>query len=1177
MAMAPAFNLDLLPVFARGTILVGQDDELPPEALRRSGNVRLDRRQGAVTPRAGDVDLHGSALSATHLNGHWLSRLFGVSADFSFVQVATGAGESKFFRMAGTWGAETDILTVASAVPATSANITDGFYVPWIYWAGPALRKDNGTTLANVGIAAPAQPPASATLGTRERISINAMDSGSGSWALVNVGGIGHDANVKQEGTGSLTGTVAADTLATLRLGFTGALSHHTGTHDGPANNPSLVDGSENFITAGIKRGARVRNTTDGCEGTITRVAATEVFCDGGLTGGVDNDFDVGDAYEIFFNLDTFQIPVTTGTDDSGVASKLDRTVDTSEDFINTHGVVPGMLLVNTANGCVGTITAIATTTNPNDTLICTGGFSGSSENDFDNADTFTVVNDLVKDDDYLKLQVQVDFPERVEYLQLDWDRDTTTTANAFRTNYYTTHVPGTNLTPGHDTWTELLIPKSQFTKIGTTGDWKAIRCVQIGIQTSVTGGVTFRFDDLSLVGGYGIEGDIEYTAFYRNSTTGARGSPPKITAFDGSETVLFTIAVEAQRHPITLDLSNIDAPSDTQINQICIVRRGGTLTEPRLVLRMSDAVTSFTDKRSDLELVNAEILETDNDVPPSGTTVVIGGAGTNRLFYVSNRNEIFPSKSWQVDENRAENVPTLGAFRAGDGSAEVINGIFEGTTGFIFTEEGTYSVLGQSQDTFYAPRMNGSRGLAAKMGLTSGDGQIFFVATDGIYSMRGQVQVKITSAVDPIFQGQTVYEQAPIDRDLLQNSSLTWMPHPTTPMLLFTYQEDTVLNAFRQLALKRNPQTGQYTEAFFDSRTDYQLPHTYADPTTGRLFAVGNNARIYELETDAQLTDAGTAITMTLQTVASSQPNSQLDKQYESVVVEANTAGESLTTTVLYDRGAAPFALTAVSTTTDTSTALLRTNTTTRRHDIALKLSGVVDTLVKIFRVGWHTRVEPEPLTWHDSGEIALDLIQTGQRLEFEIDAPAAVTVTVYVDNVPKTATTLAATSGHQESVMLLPATGFQGRVFRVTMSSETPFYLYKALLWTVLIKPEALKWIQTDDVTFDRVHFCKRLSVDIDASAVVTATLYRDGVAQAARTIPATSGRQRVMVLLPDSQKARGFYVTLASDTAFRLYHLGLMVSPVGLPDAYQDRTLHQVPASAQDMGHPIYGAAA
>lgn len=68
-----------------------------------------------------------------------------------------------------------------------------------------------------------------------------------------------------------------------------------TGTHDG-ANNASVLTDSGASWTVDEFVGDTIRNTTDGSSGTVTANTATTITAT--LSGGTDNDWDTGDAYE---------------------------------------------------------------------------------------------------------------------------------------------------------------------------------------------------------------------------------------------------------------------------------------------------------------------------------------------------------------------------------------------------------------------------------------------------------------------------------------------------------------------------------------------------------------------------------------------------------------------------------------------------------------------------------------------------------------------------------------------------------------------------------------------------------------------------------------------------------------------------------------------------------------
>ena len=73
-----------------------------------------------------------------------------------------------------------------------------------------------------------------------------------------------------------------------------------TGTHTGGNNSADLQDTDEHFPARGITAGYRVINTTDGSNGTIISIKPGGNALAVTLAGGAENDFDTGDAYQIF-------------------------------------------------------------------------------------------------------------------------------------------------------------------------------------------------------------------------------------------------------------------------------------------------------------------------------------------------------------------------------------------------------------------------------------------------------------------------------------------------------------------------------------------------------------------------------------------------------------------------------------------------------------------------------------------------------------------------------------------------------------------------------------------------------------------------------------------------------------------------------------------------------------
>jgi hypothetical protein len=90
-------------------------------------------------------------------------------------------------------------------------------------------------------------------------------------------------------------GAVTATSLGTT----TGDL---TGVHAGSGNSANLVASGVNFVTAGVVVGMMVFNNTDSSKAQVTAISTTSTANDTlqmTLAGGTDNDWDVGDSYQV--------------------------------------------------------------------------------------------------------------------------------------------------------------------------------------------------------------------------------------------------------------------------------------------------------------------------------------------------------------------------------------------------------------------------------------------------------------------------------------------------------------------------------------------------------------------------------------------------------------------------------------------------------------------------------------------------------------------------------------------------------------------------------------------------------------------------------------------------------------------------------------------------------------
>jgi len=671
------------------------------------------------------------------------------------------------------------------------------------------------------------------------------------------------------------------------------------------------------------------------------------------------------------------------------------------------------------------------------------------------NLDTLTGGDTLVKNDDYIHLWLRVDRPERVTFIQIDVDvdADSTAVADSFRQNYYSIRLGAlTTLSQGINQWNQLQIRKSRFARYGTdtSRTWAQARGFRIALLTNSQGTVNFWVDDFKLRGGVGMEGDIEYTVCYRNSTTGARGNPPK----DANGVVLYTTKLTTNRQRINLTTTNVreggaNHPGDTQINRMMIWRRGGSFTTAVLVATIPDTdANPYLDNTSDETLVlTNQLLETDNDIPPAGATrVLFGPSASGHFFMIVDGYRLYFSKAYERLENRVENWPALSFAIIGDGSARAVAGIATATQTRVWTTERSYNVVGRGEDTFIPVALDGSRGAVGQFAVAAGDGFLYFVSQDGIYADAGGRQLKLTPAIDQFFQGLTVDGQVGWNTAQMALVRLAFLHESTGALLVMIYAESGSSTLNRFLVLKPNLQDGRLSECFFGASTLTTIQSLYLDSVNRELLTGTANGHVYRIEDPATYADISTAIAITARTKSYDFDQPQRGKFIAHAVVEGLTTSQNLTLTAHYDRAATSEVLGTVNTSTETELELLSTaNPETRRRDVALELTGSVSSRIAIARLGCFFEPQPELLTFLDSGLVSFNFIQQLKRFEWDINLIATSTLTVYADGSQVFQGQFLALAGRRNVPYALPP-GLRGRVWRITLvSSGAAFLCYR------------------------------------------------------------------------------------------------------------------------------------
>lgn len=671
-------------------------------------------------------------------------------------------------------------------------------------------------------------------------------------------------------------------------------------------------------------------------------------------------------------------------------------------------------------------------------------------------ASNLPVGDAAVKDDDYIHVRVRVDRPDHLVYMQIDIDLDTAVVANAFVNNYFSIRLPSlTWFNQGRDQWNQIQVRKSAFARFGTDTDkgWQLTQAMRLSFLTNNLGSITPYIDDIKLRGGFDLEGEIEYTAVYRNSTTSARGNPPKNSA----GAVLYTSKLTVNRQRVNVDISNLIEggaahPGDSQIDQIMLFRRGGTFATATLTETISDTASSphldEVTENSLLLLDAVTSLETDNDLPPTGSTrVLFGPDAQGVLFMIVDGVRIYFSKAFEDGENRAENWGTNNFFLAGDGAQRAIVGIATESERYFWTERATYQIVGIGINTFLPVEIPGSRGIVGQYAVTTGDGRIFFRASDGVYEQRGLQQIKLTGAIDPFFHGTEVDGEDPESTSAAARAEvrLAYHPDPAGSMVVMLYGSGGNVMPDKSLVLKPNPETGLHTEAFFDGSLLTQLQSLMVDDEDRTLLAGGADGHVYLIEDHQATTDAGTDIPIRARLKSLDGGLPAQDKHLAQALVEGNTGGAQLTTTAYYNRGEAFEVLGAASSTSPTTTMhFLPADATATWHDVMPELTATTSALITISRISLALAPLPVSTILFDTDDITFDDIQILKQLRLDIETQATVQITVYIEESVRDTRPLAHVVPRRVVDHDLVA-GLKGRTFRLQLTSSAPFRVYR------------------------------------------------------------------------------------------------------------------------------------
>jgi hypothetical protein len=762
---------------------------------------------------------------------------------------------------------------------------------------------------------------------------------------------------------------------------------------------------------------------------------------------------------------------------------------------------------------------------------------------------------------------------------QLSSIDDPRTTIEFIKTQIENSRSASLEAAGGRGTWTEWGVvgrpfPRSEFRRIGndSTRTWAGVTGVVFVLQTvDNTTGVQVWVDDLTFFGGSGPDSSLVGAAQYDwryihyDPRTGAKSLPSGVFA------TAQKLDLIRQAATLTPTLYAPMSFPDPFIRQR-FYRRGGTLpSDWRYVGQNSSNGGAFTDSLSDLSIVAAELLETDNDQPVTtvndvGTTLYgqplacIFGPVNDILFGCGDayrRGTLYWSKPLEFDH-----WPSFQYTDVCPPAEELLVGFILAGQPFVFSRAALYAVYPNVADAAIVSTHPTAcrKGPVERWCIATGFGFCFFVAYDGIYATNGGPEQNITDDwIRPLFHERTVGvpvldPRPPIDFSTLSVRYLRLFIEGT--YLWFLYR-DTSGN---QQVLRYNVNL-KYWEGFFDFGR--AISCVYADSFTKRTLLGGTTSgKIYTL---SGTTDDSLAINAYFFTGALNQGIPRAKKSYGDVWMEAETRGQTVTLTPYLDNYTTTLATSNfVSGATAGRTRFYADFPPSLGYDIGLKVAWQGGSQpIYIYKGGISYLPQPDEAEarasdWDVQGRLS-DKWVKGILLEVDTYGISK-SILVQGDGATQTTITVQA-SGRQVVEITWPE--FRARILRILPADETRWILYQ-FRWIFDEEPLQISRWESQPInhghTGEQTPLYANISIVSAAAVTLTLTAYRQDGTSVVKTYTLSSTAAAKTTLFVPFEAVRGtlFKYLFTSTAPFYLYREETVVvtQPWGIPDAIRAR---------------------
>lgn len=497
------------------------------------------------------------------------------------------------------------------------------------------------------------------------------------------------------------------------------------------------------------------------------------------------------------------------------------------------------------------------------------------------------------------------------------------------------------------------------FRRVGSTSgkDWTTVKAIRFTFK--VTRPTYVWLDEATIFGG--VNGSFEGDMLYRTT----------FVTVDGHESNPSPVSTAISVSREGVNLSSIPTSPDSQVNARNIYRGGGTLGAYYLVHTLSDnTTTTWTDNISDDQAtLDGVILQTDRDPPPAARGVA--GPFFNRLIIFNT--DANPNRFWWTKVNEPQYVPARNFNDVGDRNSGIV-AVTHHARVMVFYKTGSIHILAGDPD------INGTLeesdavvGALGPNAVAKGGGVDYLAGPDGVYEFNMHSARKLSTLIDPIFQGQAVtigpgISIPPISSDVTARART--VVEYAKGFVRVSYAEDG--QSYPNVELLYHVGTGQWSQNRWNLTNGGWRSLLY-DASRNKVYGGQRNGVFYEI--DDTLADAGADMLVEWQSGYHDQGTPDREKIYEDLVVEYDTGGDSHTLKAAFDDGDS---IVDVGTLTGAGRTIFPMDAANpaegrKGRNISIRTEGNSDGGFELRDITLHYRVLPRRSRSYDSGEFDL------------------------------------------------------------------------------------------------------------------------------------------------------------------------------------------------------------